>query len=152
MLPMKASSSRLSNSLACAVALTLAASATAHGSSYTVIYDLYGSSIGSIAGDIAGDGRGHIYGTGIGLGPGVSSGGVVFQLTPPAAGKSAWTYMIDGFDPGGPQGVVVDAGVTFVSGVALGVDTQGGAYGFGTVFSIGFLGSPVLHRFWRPIG
>lgn len=69
-------------------------------------------------------------------------GGTVFELVPPAAGKTGWTYKVlyrfctrgglnctDGDQPDG--GVIQDA-----SGKLYGTTFEGGAYGAGTVFEL----------------
>jgi uncharacterized repeat protein (TIGR03803 family) len=80
---------------------------------------------------------GVLYGTACGCGIGTESKGSVFQLTPPAAGSTAWTYSIihaftGGADGGTPYpGVVRDA-----SGALYGATGGGGGHNAGTVYRL----------------
>jgi uncharacterized repeat protein (TIGR03803 family) len=67
---------------------------------------------------------------------GASEAGTAYALKPPATPGAAWTEIplhtfkrSDGMTPWGP--LVIGSG-----GVLYGTTSQGGAYGFGTVFAI----------------
>jgi uncharacterized repeat protein (TIGR03803 family) len=79
------------------------------------------------------DGAGVLYGSF----PGWTSGlGVVYSLTPPAAGQTAWTFaalhIFSGPDGSGPYSGVVHA----PNGTFIGTTETGGRHGKGTVFAL----------------
>ena len=81
------------------------------------------------------DAAGNIYGTT--LNGGNTGNGVVFELSPPAAGKKIWTETVlhsfddasDGVEP--RMGVIMDA-----SGNLYGTTESGGSIGYGAVFEV----------------
>jgi uncharacterized repeat protein (TIGR03803 family) len=80
------------------------------------------------------DGAGNLYGT-TPYG-GVNGDGVVFELSPPAAGKTAWTETVlqsfNGTDGAGPEGGLIADG----AGNLYGTTTGGGANSVGVVFEL----------------
>ncbi len=82
------------------------------------------------------DVKGNLYGEAIGGGE--SGGGLVYRLTPPPAGETAWTFKVLYAFAGGasndaryPQGSLTLHGGGVLYGTAL-----GGQYGLGTVFQL----------------
>jgi uncharacterized repeat protein (TIGR03803 family) len=62
--------------------------------------------------------------------------GVVYRLTPPAAGKTTWTETVLYRFTGGDDGAFPYAGLLVRDGVLYGATAAGGKYGHGTVFKI----------------
>jgi uncharacterized repeat protein (TIGR03803 family) len=82
------------------------------------------------------DGAGNLYGTTV-SGGGFNQG-TVFELTPPAAGKSGWTERIlHSFPAFGTDGAAPEAGLIFDrAGNLYGTTNGGGTHGHGTVFEL----------------
>ena len=81
------------------------------------------------------DKTGALYGTTISGGSG--SVGVVFKLTPPAAGQTAWTESVLYAFSGGTDGSIPESTLIEDSkGALYGTTTLGGANGVGTVFKL----------------
>jgi uncharacterized repeat protein (TIGR03803 family) len=80
------------------------------------------------------DGAGNLYGTTV-VG-GANNDGVVFELSPPAAGKKAWTEtLLQSFD--GTNGQFPQAGLLAdVAGNLYGTTQQGGSHSVGVVFEL----------------
>jgi uncharacterized repeat protein (TIGR03803 family) len=80
------------------------------------------------------DGAGNLYGTT--TQGGANSDGVVFELSPPAAGKKAWTEtLLQSFD--GTNGQFPQAGLLAdVAGNLYGTTQQGGSHSVGVVFKL----------------
>lgn len=103
----------------------------------TILVSFNASTIGAAFYPDAGltfDAKGNLYGTT--FNGGAHGGGTVFQLTPPAAGKTAWTetilFSFNGTDGSGPAGsLLFDA-----KGNLYGTTEYGGKFGFGTVFKL----------------
>jgi uncharacterized repeat protein (TIGR03803 family) len=114
-----------------------------------------------VAGVTIGSG-GVLYGTTASGGTGgASSVGTVFSLTPPASPGGVWTEtVLHNFISGGSDGFGPNAGVAIGSGgVLYGTTDAGGAFGWGTVFSLTPPASPggawietVLYNFSNGIG
>jgi len=100
----------------------------------TVLHSFQGTSGISPFGTLTFDGAGNLYGaTQKGGGGG---DGLIFQLQPPAAGKTAWTEKVL-FAFNGTNGTYPHGGLAAdSSGVLYGTTAGGGAYGFGTVFKL----------------
>jgi uncharacterized repeat protein (TIGR03803 family) len=99
----------------------------------TVLYRFKGGADGGDPGGLTRDLSGALYGT---ADFGTSRYGVVFRLTPPAAGKTAWTETVlytfkGGADGGIPGGLIRDP-----SGALYGTTSGGGTVGNGTVFKL----------------
>jgi uncharacterized repeat protein (TIGR03803 family) len=95
------------------------------------------------------DGAGDLYGT---AGGGVYNDGTVFELTPRADG--GWVEkVLHSFNPDGTDGLYPEAGVTIdAAGHLYGTTSNGGAYGYGTVFELtpragGSWTEKVIHNF-----
>jgi uncharacterized repeat protein (TIGR03803 family) len=105
----------------------------------SVLYSFKGSTDGAYPqGGVIADGTGNLYGTASGGGQGVTGGdGVVFKLTPPAPGRTAWTETVlhsfniltSGQNPVGE--LVADP-----AGHLFGVAFDGGKGLVGTVFEV----------------
>lgn len=128
---------RLGCSCLAALALGAAVSPASAALQYSIIYQFSGGAhgINPEAGVILGP-DGSVFGTTDSVG--IDSGGVVFQLTPPASGLQVWNQKIlrrfhDGTDGGYPLGLILTA-----SGDLYGVtlDEGGTSDGAGTVFSL----------------
>ncbi len=79
------------------------------------------------------DGAGNLYGT---AGGGAYSDGTVFELTLQADGGWA-EKVLHSFNPHGTDGLYPEAGVTIdAAGHLYGTTSNGGAYGYGTVFEL----------------
>lgn len=98
----------------------------------TVLHSFGGTDGGPGSGVIAVNGA--LYGATCGGGP--VNAGVIFRLTPPSQGETSWRFKTlhefnrtDGACPMG--GLVADA-----NGVVYGATRGGGAYGYGTIFSL----------------
>jgi uncharacterized repeat protein (TIGR03803 family) len=106
------------------------------GWSESVLYSFTAGADG--AGPVAGlvlDRRGTLYGTT--SGGGAHSCGTVFALTPPVAGKTAWTERVLYAFMGHADGCVPHAALVADDSFALYGTTQtGGAHGLGTVFKL----------------
>jgi uncharacterized repeat protein (TIGR03803 family) len=80
------------------------------------------------------DHNGNLYST---LYYGTTTGGEVFELSPPAGGGSPWTYTDLWDNSGGTAGSFLDTGLVFdKSDVLYGVSTDGGTGKAGLVFSV----------------
>ena len=132
-----ASLARVAGSCLAAVSLGAAVSPAAAAPQYSILYQFPGGGhgINPEAGVILGP-DGAVFGTTDS--DGIDAGGVVFQLTAPAAGIQAWSQKVlkrfrDGTDGGYPLGLLLAA-----SGDLYGVtlDEGGTSDGAGTVFSL----------------
>ena len=100
----------------------------------TVLQSFDGADGKNPYGRLLADGAGHLYGTT--WAGGKRDGGVVFELSPPAAGQTAWTETVllsfDGTDGEGPYaGLLADG-----AGDLYGTTGTGGANGDGVVFEL----------------
>jgi uncharacterized repeat protein (TIGR03803 family) len=111
----------------------LASAATA--TTFTQIYKFNAATGENSFGKLVQDKNGLFYGTAYFFGPG--GHGVVFRLSPPAEGKTKWTYDVlysfaDGADGAGPNGgLLLDK-----SGALYGTASQGGANDSGVIFAL----------------
>jgi uncharacterized repeat protein (TIGR03803 family) len=102
-------------------------------------FALSGASGESPSGGLMFDAKGNLYGVTNGSGRG--GGGTVFKLTPPAAGKTAWTettifsFTFDGASGSGPQGNLI-------------FDTKGNLYG--TTYTGGKSNAGTVYRLTPP--
>jgi len=121
----------------------------------TVLYRFAGGSDGAApASNLIFDAAGNLYGTTNG-GGNVSSGGTVFQLTPPLAQGGAWTETVLYRFAGGRDGKTPLAGLVFdQAGNLYGTTLFGGTANAGTVFELmppatqgGAWTETVLHTF-----
>jgi uncharacterized repeat protein (TIGR03803 family) len=108
----------------------------------SVLYDFHGGNDGGAPlGGVIMDGSGALYGTTFASGP--NSYGVVFKLSPPGLGQTAWTETVlyafnYNFIDGNSDGASPTAGLIMDGNGALYGTTVGGgtAHGFGTVFKL----------------
>jgi uncharacterized repeat protein (TIGR03803 family) len=85
------------------------------------------------SGNLVFDATGNLYGV---TNQGGAGDGTIFKMTPPAAGKTAWTYTVI-LDFRGTNGSNPAAGLIFdAAGNLYGTTTIGGAHGDGTVFKL----------------
>jgi len=102
--------------------------------SETVLYDA-ASADGAPDGNLAFDGKGGLIGTHSGAANGTP--GSVFDLTPPAAGGTTWTYAPIYTFQGGDDGATPNGGlVADKSGNFYGTTQGGGSNGVGTIFKL----------------
>jgi uncharacterized repeat protein (TIGR03803 family) len=119
-------------------ALTFLPSMHAFAATSSVLTSFNGTNGSFPLGSLIADGAGNLYGTTDS--GGVTGGGTVFELTPPAAGQTAWTETVifsfgDGLNSpigSGPSASLVADG----AGNLYGTTQSGGAYGGGTVFEL----------------
>jgi uncharacterized repeat protein (TIGR03803 family) len=103
----------------------------------TKLYDFppYTNGVFPGAVELIADSNGALYGTTIQ--GGTAGDGTVFQLTPPAAGQSAWTQTVLYSFAGGTDGVAPQSGVVADStGALYGTTQQGGSASLGTVYKL----------------
>jgi len=117
-----------------AAALILAHPISAGAATLTTLFSFDGSYGSFLTGSLIADASGNLYGT-------ASSGGKynygdVFELQPPAAGRTAWTSKVlvsfNRADGGGPQGSLIADRVGNLYGTTAG----GGKYNYGCVFEL----------------
>jgi uncharacterized repeat protein (TIGR03803 family) len=121
------------------------------GPKYKVLWTFTGGNDGALpSGRLSQDGAGNLYGTATEGGTGVV--GVVFELSPPPAGKKAWTqtvlYNFTGNNDGGePMGNVLVGSDGNLYGTSAGY----GQYNYGTIYRLvpgnGGWSFSVLHAF-----
>lgn len=116
----------------------------------TTLYRFPGGSVGySPRGGLVMDAAGRLYGTTQydGL---CSTCGIIYKLTPPAPGKTAWTFGFMHKFKLGTDGIHPTAPLTLFKGVIYGTTSAGGdpSCGCGTVFKITLAGAySILHVF-----
>ena len=102
----------------------------------TVLYNFEGGKDGIAPyGTLIADGNGVLYGST--AGGGSANAGVVFSLTPPAAGKKEWTEAVLCTFQGNPDGVSPTNGlVRDDTGALYGMTSAGGANGAGMIYRL----------------
>ncbi len=130
------SSTTLSAAAAAAV-LVVTTAGQALAAKETAIYTFAGGNDGGFPhGGVVADATGAFYGTTTSGGSGHP--GVVYKLTPPAAGKKRWTQSTLYAFTGGNDGQLPEAAVLLdsASGALFGTTYQGGSAGNGVVFKL----------------
>ncbi|MFY9986015.1 MAG: choice-of-anchor tandem repeat GloVer-containing protein [Chthoniobacterales bacterium] len=102
----------------------------------TILYNFEGGSDGIAPyGTLIADGNGILYGSTVGGGS--ANAGVVFSLTPPAAGQKEWAEAVLYTFHGNPDGVSPTNGlVRDDTGTIYGMTSAGGTNGAGTVYRL----------------
>ena len=103
----------------------------------TILHNFQGGSDGTAPyGTLIADGNGVLYGSTAGGGSAMSAG-VVFSLTPPAAGQKEWTEAVLYAFQGNPDGASPTTGlVRDDTGALYGMTSAGGANGAGAVYRL----------------
>jgi uncharacterized repeat protein (TIGR03803 family) len=101
----------------------------------TVLYSFTGGNDGAYPyGGLIRGGKGALYGTT--YNGGTNNLGVVFQLIPPSSTSSLWTENVLHTFGGPGDGTLPFSGLTYSRGLLCGTTSGGGAYGYGTIFSL----------------
>jgi uncharacterized repeat protein (TIGR03803 family) len=138
----------------CGVVFELSPLTKSGGASTETVLHYFNGPLGNgPIGTLIFDARGDLYGAT--EGGGKSGNGLVFRLTPPAAGQTAWAFKVLYAFSGAPDGVSAFAGLTIHGkGDLYGTTTSGGETGHGTVFRLappavagGAWTETVLHSF-----
>ena len=103
----------------------------------TILFKFGPNTGASPVGDLVIGADGSLYGTTCGCGVGDQSKGTVFQLSPPQAGATAWTYRVIHAFTGAADGGLPHAGLTVgADGALYGIGSAGGTANAGVVFSM----------------
>jgi uncharacterized repeat protein (TIGR03803 family) len=101
----------------------------------TILFSFNKAGGGYPAGGLVFDKAGNLYG--VTSRGGISNYGVVFKLSPPAAGHAAWTETVLSSFNGGADGAYPQAGLVLdANGNLYGTTSGGGTFGGGTAFKI----------------